>query len=116
MHNDESGRDLKAITIRLDMADYVLLKEHAESRNASLNTVVAEAVARYGAELKREQAIASILAFQDRLRSRGPIGTDSVDSLREIRESREAGLVPETTAPMGPEESPPRKPTGGRAT
>lgn len=113
LDQESPGQDLKAVTVRLRMPDYQLLKEYADSCNASLNSVVAEAVAQYGARLKREQAIARIQAFQDRLRSRGPIGTDSVDLLREMRESRGTGCVPETPVRVGPEESMRRDPNRG---
>ncbi|MDP2871227.1 MAG: hypothetical protein Q8P31_01595 [Bacillota bacterium] len=112
-----SSRDLKPVTVRLRLPDYLLLKEHADARNTSLNAIVSEAVAQYGARIKRDQAIAQIQAFQQRLHSRREMGTDSVGLLREVREGRARGCAPDEPAFAGPEtmEATPADRTGGRA-
>jgi uncharacterized protein (DUF1778 family) len=86
--SDSSDSDTKPITVRLAQRDYLLLKEYAANQKTSLNSVVSEAVAQYGGRIEREQAISRIKALQQKLRSTGKLGTDSVELLREIREGR----------------------------
>lgn len=43
--DDSCNLALKPMTIRLPLTDYVLLKELADARGISLNTVISEAVA-----------------------------------------------------------------------
>jgi hypothetical protein len=75
------------MTIRLPFTDYCLIKELADARGASLNTVVSEAVAQYARKLKREHVITEIQSFQQRLqRKSAQPGTDSVGLLRELRD------------------------------
>ena len=78
----------KPVTVRIRQADYLLLREYADSRNASLNSVISEAIAQYGAKIEREQAIMRIQTLQRRLRSAHGLGTDSVELLRKMREGR----------------------------
>jgi hypothetical protein len=75
------------MTVRLPFTDYCLIKELADARGTSLNSVVSEAVAQYARKLKREHVIAEIQSFQQRLQRRcGQPGTDSVGLLRELRD------------------------------
>ncbi len=74
--------------MRLPGKDYLLLKEYADARGTSLNSVISEAVAQYEARIEREQAIARIEALQKRLRGSHKVGSDSVSLLRDMREGR----------------------------
>jgi len=80
--------ELQAVTIRLPRNSYLLLREHAESQGASLNTVLREAVAQYQTRVERERAVAGIRAFQQQLRADRGLTADSVDLLRELRETQ----------------------------
>lgn len=88
---DAGKPDPQPITVRLEPADYSLLKEYAASQNTSLNAVVAEAVAQYNAKLGRQRAVDRITAFQRRLQESRPVGLDSVELLREMRDGRLTG-------------------------
>lgn len=83
-----SRSDWKAITVRLPSKDYSLLKEYADARGTSLNSVVSEAIAQYEARIEREQAVARVETLQQRLRRSHEVGADSVTLLREMREGR----------------------------
>ena len=88
-HDRGSSKSInKPVTVRIRQADYMLLRKYADSRNASLNSVVSEAIAQYGAKIEREQAILRIQALQRRLRNAHGVGADSVGLLREMREGR----------------------------
>lgn len=87
MENRRDGR-FKAITVRIPESDYERLKEHAATRNMSLNSMVAEAIAQYQIKIERQHVIGEIEAFQARLRNGHGKGTDSADLLDHIRESR----------------------------
>ena len=78
----------KAITVRIAKEEYERLRKYAASRHTSLNSVVAEAIAQYGAKQERADAIQMIRRFQAKLRDKGTGGTDSVKILHEIREMR----------------------------
>ncbi|NPV52657.1 MAG: hypothetical protein HPY71_03940 [Firmicutes bacterium] len=89
MHmKDANNNSPKAITVRIPGDEYERLRKYAAARNVSLNSVVAEAIAQYGTKLERHQAISRIQTFQMQLRDGRKEGSDSVDSLRRIRETR----------------------------
>lgn len=79
---------LRPVTIRVNPEDYALLKEYADARQVSLNTVVSEAIAQYGAKIQRRRAIERMEDLQRRIRETHGAGTDSVELLRELREER----------------------------
>ena len=80
----------KAITVRVPESVYGLLREYANKRNLSLNSVVAEAIAQYSNRIRRVEVISDIEAFQQSLRHgrRHEGESDSVKDLRELRLSR----------------------------
>lgn len=84
---------LKPVTIRVSPEDYALLKEYADARQVSLNTVVTEAIAQYGAKIQRRRAIERMEDLQRRIRETNGVGTDSVELLRELREERAEHLA-----------------------
>lgn len=89
MHVANHKRDgSKAITVRIARDDYERLRKHAVGRHASLNSVVAEAIAQYTARQERAEAIQMIREFQAHLRETRAEGIDSVKVLHEIREMR----------------------------
>ncbi|MDI7248185.1 MAG: hypothetical protein QME92_12105 [Bacillota bacterium] len=79
---------MKPITARIPEEEYERLKKYAATRDISLNSVVAEAIAQYEARVERREAISRIRAFQRRLRDARKQGSDSVELLRQIREAR----------------------------
>jgi len=86
--SNSSDKSLKAITVRIPGSLYQKLKEHAASHKVSLNSIVADAIAKYGTKLERSRTITDILDFQQRLRRGKGKGTDSVEHLRTIRRAR----------------------------
>lgn len=78
----------KAITVRVAKDEYERLRKYAAGRHTSLNSVVAEAIAQYGAKQERAEAIQMIREFQAHLRDERTEGADSVKALRQIREMR----------------------------
>lgn len=84
----QSEPGLKPITIRIRPEEYALLKEYADARQASLNTVVSEAISQYEVRIRREQTIREIEGFQSRIRQAHGIGSDSVELLRDMRHER----------------------------
>jgi len=88
MNNDDTREKLKAITVRLPEKDYMLIRDYARSQGLSMNMVVSDAIAEYGAKIARRQALLRIRRLQQRQRERrGPIG-NSVELLREMRAER----------------------------
>ena len=87
-HKDNSKSGIKSITVRIPQKDYMLLRKYADDRNVSLNSIISEAVAEYGARIGRQQALDQIHSLQERLRRSREPGSDSVELLREMREER----------------------------
>lgn len=87
-HNNDRKPEAKSITVRIPQKDYMLLREYAHDRDVSMNTVVSEAVAEYGARIGRRQALDRIQSLQQRLQQTQQPGSDSVKLLREVREER----------------------------
>ena len=87
-HKEDSKSGIKSITVRLPQKDYMLIRECADDRNVSLNSIISEAVAEYVARIGRQQALDRIHSLQERLRRNREPGSDSVELLREMREER----------------------------
>lgn len=86
----------KAITVRVPEVVYDSLKESADKRGVSLNTVVSEAIAQYNVRVQRSQAISSIekrLAAQEQTET-ARAARDSMEDLRNLRNSSEPGGTP----------------------
>lgn len=119
VHKSEPpDRGLRPITVRLAASDYSLLSELASARNASLNSIVSEAVAQYGTKIRREQALSQIQAFQRRLQETHAPGMDSLELLREAREERSERLSAGRSASRdgrGGKERSGDRPAGGAA-
>lgn len=91
----------KAITVRIPEADYEQLKKYAASRNVSLNSMVAEAIAQYQTKIERQHAISQIEAFQAQLRDGRREGSDSVEILRDVRQTRAKQVLLEDDSGTG---------------
>lgn len=111
MHEMNQSKDsekavLRAITVRIKTEEYELLREYAEAQQLSLNAVVSEALAQFGARIRRRQWMAEVKDLQRRIHDECGVGADSVALIREAREERDDQLH---TA-CSPTE---RKPEGG---
>ena len=104
---------LKPITVRIPEEEYERLKKYAATRDISLNSVVAEAIAQYEARVERREAISRIHAFQRRLRDAHKQGSDSVELLRRIREARANRQIPDDETFARREEAGNRGPGAG---
>jgi predicted HicB family RNase H-like nuclease len=105
--NDGSVKsELRAVTVRIKPEDYKLLAEYAESRQVSLNTVISEVIAQYGARIRRRQVMADVKDLQRRIREECGVGSDSVELIREAREERADQLDAASSKPV-------REPEGG---
>lgn len=93
MSQDSGDRQkLRSITVRLPERDYMLIRDYAESQELSMNAVISDAVAEYGARVSRREALRRICLLQERQRERRkPVG-DSVELLREMRAERSESL------------------------
>lgn len=95
----------KAITVRVKPEEYEIIKKYADAKNASLNTVVCEAIAQYGTRIRRRQVMEDVKDLQRRIRERFGVGTDSAAMIREAREERaeqlESSLCPAKEEPDG---------------
>lgn len=103
---DAEKTELRAITARVKPEEYELLREYAESQQASLNAVVSEAIAQYGAKIRRRRVMAEVRDLQRRILEECGVGTDSVLLIREAREER-ADQLDAASSPVG------RAPKGG---
>lgn len=94
---------VKPITVRIPAEEYEYLREYADAHRVSLNWLVAEAIADYRAKIERSQAIMEIQAFQEELRDGRNKGSDSVDLLCNLRETRVGpAACSETERRLGP--------------
>ena len=87
-HDSEDKKRLKAVTVRLPEKDYALMRDYATSHELSMNMVISDAVAEYGAKLIRREALERIRLLQHRQRERREPLEDSVGLLREMRTER----------------------------
>ncbi len=86
--NTDGDKRLKSITVRLPEKSYMVIREYADSKELSMNTVISDAVAEYGARVSRREAIERIRLLLDRQRERRGPTSDSVELLREMRVER----------------------------
>jgi predicted HicB family RNase H-like nuclease len=92
-HDGSDNRQkLRAITVRLPEKEYTLIREYAKNHDLSMNMVISDAIAEYGAKVTRREALERIRLLQQRQRERRePVG-DSVELLRQMRAERSEQL------------------------
>lgn len=106
---DAGEAGLRAVTVRVKPEEYELLRRYAESQQASLNAVISEAIAQYGARIRRRQWMAEVKGLQRRIREECGIGSDSVELIREAREERADQLDAASSTPVGEPEGGPKQ-------
>jgi hypothetical protein len=87
---EAENKPKNAITVRVAEPLYELLRDHARSRDISLNSVVAEAIAQYSVRIRRAEAVRRIEALQQRMQapSVSERQSDSTQDLRDLRQLR----------------------------